>query len=184
MKNTTQQGFAPIIIILIAIGLMGGGTSVVVASNDAKPGDFLYPVDTTVEDIQLALRSGEGEIELRTKIAAERVTEVEELLEEKGVEAPGLDVALANLTEQRKVIADIVATKAELKTKARAIDAALEKQEERLETIFDALKAPLKAEKKELKAKLKAAIEAGDTILAGQLAQQLAQVKVQLKAIE
>ena len=181
----SQRGIAPLILVVIAaVAFVGGSTGIVAAANSAKPGDFLYPIDTAVEDIRIAITSGEGEVELRTDFAAERVQEIEELLEERGVEAPCLDIALTNLTEHHLAIADLAVAEAELKARAKVIEDTLEQQEKQLEAAFDALKTPLKAQKKQFGVQLEAAIEAGNVELAGQLAQQISQVKTQLRTIE
>ena len=70
----------PIIGIVVAIVLLGGGGAVV-ASDAAVPGDFLFPLDQTMEDIRLAVASDKAE--LRLKFAEERVEELEEILEEE-----------------------------------------------------------------------------------------------------
>lgn len=57
MKLPHQKGFTPIIILLVVGVTALGGTATVVASNDSKPGDPLYGIDQTVEDVQLALLS-------------------------------------------------------------------------------------------------------------------------------
>lgn len=182
----SQAGIAPLVIILIvAGGLLTAGTGTVVVADSAKPGDVLYGIDTAVENLRLTLTANpESEVELRTKIAAERVAEVEAILTERGVDAPGLEVALANLTQQRQAIADLVAAHAELKAKAKAIEDTIEQQERELEAVFEAARVPLKARKEQLKAQLEAAIAKGDVVLAQQLAQQLAAVKAQLDALE
>lgn len=67
---------------LIIAVLLGGGVTVA-ASDDARPGDFLFPVDRAVEDFRLTL-SGEKEKEdLRIKFAEERVREFDSIVDEE-----------------------------------------------------------------------------------------------------
>src|SRR3990167_9258752 len=70
----------PIIGIIIAVVLLGGGATIV-ASDSASPGDFLFPVDRAVEEIRLAMAS--DETELRLKFAEERVEDLEEIIAEE-----------------------------------------------------------------------------------------------------
>ncbi|MEK7390745.1 MAG: DUF5667 domain-containing protein [Patescibacteria group bacterium] len=66
--------------ILVAIFLGVGGTAVV--ADNARPGDALFGVDQTVEKIELSL-SGESRKDiLRLKFAQERVSEIEDIMDE------------------------------------------------------------------------------------------------------
>ncbi len=79
----------PIIGIIIAVLLLGGGATLAVSDN-AAPGDILFPVDRAVERFRLSVASDEKEAELRVKFAKERVEEVEKILaEEKKVDTDG-----------------------------------------------------------------------------------------------
>jgi hypothetical protein len=62
--------------------LSAGGT--VAASESAKPGDLLFPVERAVERTQLAFASSERATELRAAFAAERFAELQAILEEEG----------------------------------------------------------------------------------------------------
>ena len=129
MKLLSQKGFAPIVIILVVGVTALGGTATVVASDASKPGDVLYAVDQSVENVQLALSSPEAQEGLRVKLAGERVKEIRALFQEKGVNPPGLDVALSNLTEQKQKTAQLL-----LEQKAKGI--AIEQKEKELYTQF------------------------------------------------
>ena len=93
-------------------------------------------------------------------MASERVAEVEALLAEKGVAAPGLEVALANLVAQKKAVADLIVQNQELKTQAKALEDLFKQKEEELEAAIKKAKAPLKAQKRELKVQLAQALVA------------------------
>lgn len=180
-----QAGFVPIIALVIIAVLGVGGGATVVAADNAKPGDLLFPLDTAIENIRVNLAtSPETEVALRTQFAAERVAEVEDLLQARGVDAPGLDVALANLTKQKAAVADLVAQKKELKTQAKALDDLFDQKERELKAAIKAVKRPLKQEKERLEVELEAAIVAGDTARADQLRSQIAEIKAKLDIIE
>jgi hypothetical protein len=69
----------PLIISAIVL-LTAGGT--VAASDDAKPGDLLFPIDRATERVQIAFAGQEKKVKLKTKFARERMSEVAELLAE------------------------------------------------------------------------------------------------------
>lgn len=71
---------APVAIVLIV--LLGTGTTVA-ASNQAKPGDLLFPIERVVEKTQLVLASDEKAAELRTAFAEERLAELEAIITEE-----------------------------------------------------------------------------------------------------
>ncbi len=67
------------IAILVALG--AGGT--VVASDSARPGDILYPVDRAAERVRVAFTSEEDEAELKIRFANERLDELESIVSEE-----------------------------------------------------------------------------------------------------
>ena len=69
------------LIIVLALALGAGGT--VVASDSARPGDFLFPVDRAVEDIRATFTAAEGKAELKVKFAEERLDELESILDDE-----------------------------------------------------------------------------------------------------
>lgn len=178
MKLPNRKGFAPIAVLVI-LGVLGiGGTATVIAADSAKPGDLLYGIDQAVENVQLALATApEAQEQTRVDLAEERITEINQLLTEKGVDSPGLNIALANLQEQKRKVAELLAQQ-------KAQGKAVEQKAKELEKTFDELKAPLKFQKKQLKAQLKEAIAPGDRAKAEQLRTQVTQIEAQLKEIE
>ena len=60
--------------------LVGGSAATVIASNNAKPGDTLFPIDIAAEKIQLIFSSNKKKGELRIKFAWERLNEVKIIL--------------------------------------------------------------------------------------------------------
>ncbi|MCP4543980.1 MAG: hypothetical protein GY832_43255 [Chloroflexi bacterium] len=67
---------------IIGVGILGGG--IVLAANDSLPGDRLYPVKITVEDVRLSLVfAPQDRVSLTLEFVEERVSEIQALLESK-----------------------------------------------------------------------------------------------------
>ncbi len=78
----------PILSVLVTLGVVfGGGIWTVQASDQARPGDTLYPVDRAVENIRLALASDVKKDDLKIKFAEERVSEIRSLVAQDVVAA-------------------------------------------------------------------------------------------------
>jgi len=69
--------------ILIALAVLFGAGGTVVASDSARPGDLLFPVDRAVEEVRAAFTAGEGKAELKIKFAEERLDEMDSILEDE-----------------------------------------------------------------------------------------------------
>lgn len=75
-----KKPMAPIITALVLVLGLGGTTA---AAENARPGDFLFPVDQAIEEVRLALAtSDEAEARLKIAFAEERLAELRSLLEE------------------------------------------------------------------------------------------------------
>ena len=74
----------PLIIAILAL-IGAGGT--IAASDSARPGDLLFPVDRSVEDIRFALTPENGKAELKVKFAEERLDEIESILKDEEEDA-------------------------------------------------------------------------------------------------
>lgn len=86
------------IALIIAIVVLGGGIGGAYASQSALPGDALYPVKLLTEDVRVALKfNPESKANLEMSFAAKRLEEIKNVLEEKGVDAKGLDIAQERL---------------------------------------------------------------------------------------
>lgn len=101
-----------IVAILVSLAVVCGGSaalahglaqaSVTLPSPGLTPASPFYFLDRLGEAIQeLFTFSAEGKVRLQIKFAAERVAEIKIMIETKGVEAPGLDVALQRLEEHK-----------------------------------------------------------------------------------
>lgn len=76
----TTKTMIPLIVAL-AVLLSAGGT--VAASNDARPGDVLYPLDRAIEDFKLSVASKKDKDELRIKFANERLHEFDSIADDE-----------------------------------------------------------------------------------------------------
>ena len=52
-KLQKQSGFVPLVVVLIVGALSVGSVATVTASDNAKPGDILFPIDTAIENVRL-----------------------------------------------------------------------------------------------------------------------------------
>jgi len=67
-----------VIIPIILVLIMGGGT--LAAADSAKPGDLLFPIDLTVENVRLVFADNKNKAVLKLKFAEERFDEAKEIL--------------------------------------------------------------------------------------------------------
>ncbi len=66
-------------VLILALGASG----TVLASEDAKPGDLLFPIERAREEVQLVLASDARKAELRAQFTTERLEELRRILEEE-----------------------------------------------------------------------------------------------------
>ncbi len=70
--------------LVVALVLGGGGTAL--ASNAARPGDLLFPIDRVIENTHLSLLRDENSRNiLRAQLSEERIIELREILDEESV---------------------------------------------------------------------------------------------------
>lgn len=70
-------------VLLAIIAVLGLGTGTVMVADDAKPGNALFGIDRAVENIRLSLANDNRKNELRIAFAAERIEELEDLLDDE-----------------------------------------------------------------------------------------------------
>ncbi len=153
------------------------------------PESPFYFLDRIGEALQeFFIFNPEGKARLQITFAAERVAEIKVILETKGVEARGLEVAQARLQEHLGNAAEIVIKQKgkgkDVSKLAKELDDEFEKPKSALADSFKAEKRALEAKEDELKAQLKAAHRAGDTAKEEALAQELGKVKAQKELLE
>lgn len=69
--------------LVIAIAVLLGASGTVAASDAARPGDVLFPVDRAIENVRLSLASEKGKADLRIKYAEERLEEFESVVDDE-----------------------------------------------------------------------------------------------------
>ncbi|MBZ1348590.1 MAG: hypothetical protein KYQ20_02445 [Candidatus Nealsonbacteria bacterium] len=118
------------------------------------PGDFFYFLDEWAEAIEEFFTfDPEAKAILQTERALERIAEVNALLEIKGVDAPGLDVAEAKIQRNMARSAEILerqkARGIEVALLARRLERNFDVRRKMLESVFDLEGSRLGVQKKE-----------------------------------
>lgn len=97
---------SPLILILI-LALSGGATAF--ASNSSKPGDFLFPLERTIENTQLRLAFTDEEKALLTKtFTEERLQELREIIDEEiSVSPSNNDINLSSTSTASSTLSNL-----------------------------------------------------------------------------
>ena len=97
---------SPLILILI-LALSGGATAF--ASDSSKPGDFLFPLERTIENAQLSLAFTDEEKALLTKtFTEERLNELREIIDEEiSVSPSSNDINLSSTSTASSTLSDL-----------------------------------------------------------------------------
>lgn len=130
----------------------------------------------------------EGKAHLQITFATERISEIKVILETKGVEAPGLEVAQsrlqAHLASAAAIVTDQKSKGKDVSRLANELDDKFEGPKLALKETFKAQERSLESQEDELKAKIRDARRAGDTVQVEALVKQLAEVKAQKELLE
>ena len=130
----------------------------------------------------------EGKARLQITFAAERVAEIKVILETKGVEAKGLEVAQsrlqAHLANAATIVVDQKAEGKDVSQLAKELDDEFDAPKTALEQTFKTEKRALETQEKELKGKILEARRAGDTAQVEASVKQLGEVKAQKELLE
>lgn len=123
----------------------------------------------------------EGKAHLQITFAAERIAEIKIILETKGVEAKGLDVAQARLTAHAEKAANIVEEEKEkgkdvAKLAGEIVDN-FHLQRKAAKKVFEDVKQEFFTQKEQLHQELLVAIEAGDTEAQERVRSELSQIE-------
>lgn len=153
------------------------------------PGGFLFFFDRLGEAFQEFFTfNPEAKVKLQVAFAAERVAEIEVILEAKGVDAPGLDIAQTRLQDHMEHAAKLLENEKskgkDVSKLASEVDDDFDAQEKNLDQIYEAKEKALEAKIDELETRLKAARTAGDTQLINQLEAELATLEAEKQKLE
>lgn len=83
MSLVLMTRHALVVTLVILVVIAGGGGATVFASNGARPGDLLFPVERAVEEVQIAIASAPKKKELKVAFAKERIAELTEIIQEE-----------------------------------------------------------------------------------------------------
>jgi hypothetical protein len=184
-RKKSQLGFTSNIAVLFIGVLVLGFSGVLFASDLARPRGFLYPVDTSIEDFRIEQASSlESKVALHTKYSAERVAEIQQILQGKDVDYQALDIAITNLIVHKKAIVQLVLQEDELKNESGDIDDSFEQLEEKLRAIFDTATSELDFERTQLKIQLTKASDNGDVSKEGSIVAQIAKIETQIDILK
>ena len=180
---------------LVALFAFASGTAfaqspqVTLPSAGLTPESNFYFLDKFGEALQQFFTfNPDGKARLQITFAAERIAEIKVILETKGVEARGLEVAQSRLQAHLASAATIVT---EQKSKGKDVSALAKELGDEfegpkiaLEQSFKEQERALEAQEKDLKAKIREARLAGDTAQVEALVKQLGEVKAQKEFLE
>ncbi|MEK9178149.1 MAG: DUF5667 domain-containing protein, partial [Patescibacteria group bacterium] len=197
MKSMTNQISNGARLSLLIAGFLLVGIFVVAAAGPLpelpdpgqKPGDLFYFLDQWIEALEEFLTfNPEAKALLQTERALERIAEVKALLEIKGVNAPGLDVAQgkiqAHMARAAQILEDQKAKGKAIAQLAQKLDDDFDARQELLKQTFKAEEAKLKAQKEEIKLQILQARQAGDFEKVSQLRATLADIETQKDVLE
>ena len=184
------------IIALAAVGLFifSGGAAfaqnqTALPSAGLTPESPFYFLDKLGETLrEFFTFNPEGKARLQITFAAERVAEIKIILETKGVEARGLEIAQsrlqANLAKAATIVAKQKADGKDVSALSKELDDEFEGPKTALEQSFKKQERALEAQEKDLKTKIREARLAGDAAQVDTLLLELASVKAEKEKLE
>ena len=179
--------------ILVSSLFVGGAVfaqnQVVLPNAGLTPESPFYFLDRLGETLrQFFTFNPEGKARLQITFAAERVAEIKVILETKGVEAKGLEVAQshlqAHLANAATIVTEQQAKGNDVSALAKELDDEFEGPKNALEQSFKEQERALEAQEEDLKAKIRQARLAGDATQVEALVKQLGEVKAQKELLE
>ena len=130
----------------------------------------------------------EAKARLQVTFAAERVSEIKVILETKGVDARGLEVAQTrlqtNLANAATIVTDEKSKGKDVSALAKELDDGFDGPKSALKETFKSEKRALEVKAGELKAKIREARQASDTAQVEALVKELGEVKAQKELLE
>jgi len=180
---------------LIIISLLFGGTAQAQDEESPLPDPGITPdspfyfLDGFFEDIQEFFTfNPQAKARLHVAFAAERVAEIKVMLETKGVEAKGLDVAQARLEAHVSKAVGIIESEQEKGSDVSALVYEIlddfHEQREAVKEAFKEAKQEFFSKREALQEQLRAANKAGDTALQERIRQELAAIEAGKDAAE
>ena len=180
---------------LLAIAFFTGGTvfaqgqQTQLPSAGLTPENTLYFLDTLGESLrEFFTFNPEGKARLQITFAAERIAEIKVILETKGVDAKGLEVAQAklqaNLERTNAILAGQKSEGKDISALAKELDDDFDGPKSALKEAFKAEERALEVKEKELKAKIREARQSHDASLIDSLVKELGEVKAQKELLE
>lgn len=181
--------------LVASLFIFTGGAALAQNQQTALPSAGLTPESTFyfLDRFGEALRefftfNPEGKARLQITFAAERVAEIKVILETKGVEAKGLEVAQsrlqAHLANAATIVTEQKADGKDVSGLAKELDDEFEAPKTALEQTFKEQERALESQEKELKRKITEARRVSDVAQVESLVQQLGQVKAQKELFE
>ena len=179
--------------VLVSSLFVGGAVfaqnQVVLPNAGLTPESPFYFLDRLGETLrQFFTFNPEGKARLQITFAAERVAEIKVILETKGVEAKGLEVAQshlqAHLANAATIVTEQKAKGNDVSALTKELDDEFEGPKNALEQSFKEQERALEAQEENLKAKIRQARLAGDATQVEALVKQLGEVKAQKELLE
>lgn len=138
------------------------GSGVAMASQESLPGDALYPVKLLTEDVRFTFAgSNESKAKLHISFAAERISEIKTILQKKGANAEGLDVARARLQHNASIAKEILDREEKegrnVSELAKEINHEFSDQKRDLQESYQSKEDSLKSEERDIKEKIRSA---------------------------
>lgn len=178
-----------LISLLIIPTLVFANESVALPKAGLTPESAFYFVDKLGETLREFFTFNPGaKARLQIGFAAERVAEIKIILETKGVNAKGLDVAesrlQANIAKAAVIVESEKSKGKEVSELAKNLSDNFDASKEALKQTFKDQKRALEAKVDELKAKIREARQVGDTAQVEALVKELGEVKAQKELLK
>ena len=195
MKQTSNGVKFFVTLFIITSFIFVGGSAIAQDQQVALPSAGLTPESSFyfIDRFGEALRefftfNPDGKARLQITFAAERVAEIKVILETKGVQAPGLEVAQsrlqAHLANAATIVTEQKAKGKDVSQLAKELNDEFGSSKTALRQSFKAKERALETQEKDLKAKIREARIAGDAAQVEALVKQLGEVKAQKDLLE
>lgn len=183
--NKTNRLKTRTLVIGIAVAALTLGSGTAFAANGSKPGDALYGIDRATESIQLALSlTSSIRQHVHKSIAEERLLEIEQLLNEKDVDAPGIANALESFEANKLRLNELFDDDGEIDDSEKKLRDELDNKKSDIDSFFEEKQKSLEDQREALKKQYEAALDANDAALADSLKSRIDGFENTLKEAE